>query len=234
MFFHKLREKFKGIKLVYILIALAFSLILFSQIKFNIRIKKDAADEFIDILIHCFGIIKIYLQIPQMIFEVKNFIPFVTLKYKYNRRKRAKKIIISHKRFNIRQLILTMSQLFNQIKRFNVFFRWLLQKVKVLKFKFNLSFGLDDPELMGIATGAIWTAMHFIMSQISRLMDFSNSTTHLNFQPDFINNEPVKIEFEGIFQLRAGYIIITSLVFLIIWVISKKSLKKTKGATNYG
>jgi len=222
--------------LIYIIIALAFSLFFFSPVKIHIKIKKSNNDEHAELMFNYLNLVKVYLLIPEMVFQIKNFTPFLSLKFKLSPiSKKSKKAILSHRRINFKQVKYFIELLEHQVKKFNRSFHWLLKRVKILKFHLYLSFGRDNPEIVAIAVGTLWSAIHLIMSKMSYIVDFSKAKINISITPDFINNESLKLQLEGIFQIKLGHIIIVSLVLPLLWIFSKKShIKNTEGAANYG
>ena len=222
--------------MVFIIIALAFSLFFLSPVKIYIKINKNYYTGQAELILNYLNLLKINLLIPEMIFQIKNFTPFLTIKFKFSPKSRkSKKVVLSHRRLDLIKLKNFLELLVHNLKRFNRSSHWLLKRVKILKLELHLKFGRDNPEMVAITAGTLWVVIHLIMSRLSYMMDFSEAKINVKIIPYFIDSESLKLRLEGIFQIKLCHIIIASLFLPFIWISSKKSsIKSTEGAAHYG
>jgi hypothetical protein len=179
------------------------------------------------------GIVKLDLQIPQMKLDIKNLVPFATLRLNFPAKK--EKVVVSPLRMRIRLFIHFLLSAYLQIKRFDKAVRLFLKTVKVRKVYLTVKFGNEDPAAGGVMAGGLWGFIYFVLSLMSHFLDAGGAAIRVDVHPEFLKAEPVQMEFKGIFQFRVGHIIIASIAVLLLWAFSKKRYrKKLEGATSYG
>lgn len=224
--------------MIYILFALIFSLFIFSPVKFYLLFNKDDSDEHIEISIVYLKIIKINFKIPEMIFYIRNFIPFVAFEVnlssnKLNKYKNKKNVILPLK-LKMAMLVNFIKELFQQIKRFKYAARLFLRTVKLINIHIDIKFGMENPAISGIIAGGIWSFIYFVLSMMSYYLDFKKTSASIKVITDYEKSKSIQILFTGIFEVRIAHIIIAGLFFSAIWMFSRRSNIKLRRAKEYG
>lgn len=86
-------------------------------------------------------------------------------------------------------------------------------KIKCNFLQTNLKFGFNNPAYTGINYGVLTAIINFILTQISKGI-WIIEDSEINILPDF-NNKVFKLNFEGIFTLYLGNIILTGIKIII-------------------
>lgn len=225
--------------MIYIIIALTFSLFVLSPVKFNLYFYKKGSDEHMEISVVYLRVIKVDVKVPEMSFDIKNMIPFMTFKVNLSNRrikkvKKTEKVVFSPLRFRIGMALNFIKRLFAQIKRFKPVIRVFLKTIKINKFDIGIKFGVKDPAIAGIIAGGIWSFIYFILSVMSYYFDFERVSSDITVFPLLLKTEPAQIVFKGIIQVRVGHIIITGLFIPVMWLISRRSYFNARRAKEYG
>jgi len=225
--------------LIYIILALTFSLFILSPVKFNLFFYKKGPDEHLEISIIYLRVIKLDVNVPEMTFDIKNMIPFMTFKVNLSNRKIKKlntseKVVISPLRVRIGIAINFIKRLFSQVKRFRHAIRIFLKTIKINSIDIDIRFGAEDPAIAGIVAGGIWSFIYFILSMMSYYFDFEAISGEVTVLPVFLKTESVQIVFKGIIRVRVGHIITAGLFIPVIWLVSQRSYINARRAKEYG
>ncbi|HHY41278.1 MAG TPA: DUF2953 domain-containing protein [Thermoanaerobacterales bacterium] len=227
--------------MIQLLIILAFSLVFFLPVKFHIMLFKKARDEHIKLEISLCSLSKIVLEIPEMKFTIRSFIPLLSFRYKMQSKKKGKiksrKVVISPLRDRFKVIINILKFCITYLKTFKKLINILLNKVNVTYLNIDIAFGSENPALTGFFAGYIWSAIYQILGFLSMHANFAKADVKTNVRPNFLEPESFQIDVNCIFHLRVGYIIIASLIIAWYWLLfnirlKQKAIKKTsKGAT---
>jgi len=225
--------------LVYIIFALIFSLFILSTVKLNLFFYKKGSDEHLEISIIYLRIIELNLKVPDMTFDIKNMIPFMTFRVNLSNRRIKKmntseKVVISPLRVRIGIAMNFIKRLFMQVKRFRQSIRVFLKTIKIDSMDMDIRFGAENPAISGIIAGAIWSFIYFILSMVSYYFDFEARSGKVMVLPVFLTTESAQITFKGIIRVRVGHIIIAGLFIPVIWLASQKSYINARRAKEYG
>lgn len=226
--------------MVYIIIfALIFSLFILSVVKFNLFFYKRDSDEHLEISIVYLRIIELKLKVPEMTFDIKNMVPFMTFRVNLSNRRikkinKSEKVVISPLRVRIGIAMNFIKRLFTQVKRFRLAIKVFLKTIKIDSLDIDIRFGTKDPAISGIIAGGIWSFIYFVLSMMSYYFDFEAISGKVMVLPDFLKTESAQITFKGIIRVRVGHIIIAGLFIPVIWLVSKRSYINARGAKEYG
>lgn len=226
--------------MIYILLPLAFSLFLLSSVEIGLYFNKKGRDEHFTLSIVYLKVIKINIKFPEMIFDVKNMIPFMTFKVnlsdinKMKTRKLSKKMVVSPVRVPLSHIWNFTKSLLQGSKRFKTVVKMLTKTIRIVKFNLKISFTSENPVFACITAGMMWSFTYIILSFVSHYFNFKGSERNIDIRPFFLHKESLQIIFEGIIQIRVGHIIIAGIVIPFIWFISQKGYFKTRRAKQYG
>jgi hypothetical protein len=195
---------------------------------------KDDSDEHIEISIVYLKIIKMNFKIPEMIFYIRNFIPFVAFEVNLSKNKLNKKNVVLPLKLRLAMLANFIKELFQQIKRFKYAAKLFLRTVKLINIRIDIKFGMEDPAISGIIAGGIWGFIYFVLSMMSYYLDFKKSSASIKVITDYKRSKSIQILFTGIFEARIAHIIIAGLFFSAIWMFSRRSNIKLRRAKEYG
>ena len=101
-------------------------------------------------------------------------------------------------------LIERMRQVYRIAKRFRLFF---LLSHNCSFFLWKTSFGLKNPAYTGMVTGLLWSVKSSMIATIQNHSEFKKLPI-IDVKANFNHQEPIKIEFKGIFNFRLGKIIL--------------------------
>jgi len=193
---------------------------------------KQAYNEYIKLEINFFNLSKIYIEIPEMIFTIKNQIPLLCFEYKLNGKnnkisKSSKAVILS-----LRDWFIKLNDIINtfikQINFFKKLFRILINKIKITYLNIDVTFGSENAALTGFLAGQIWSLIYQGLSLFSLYFSFENAKIKTNVRPDFLKNKHIQININCIFQLRVGHIIIASFIVTWYWLLFNIRLKMSR------
>ena len=200
--------------MIYWFILLAFSLFFLLPVRFNFTFQKRSSDERIKLEVNLF-LAKISLEIPEMRFTVKSFVPVASFKYKVSSKNtpasKPKKFVVSPLRDNFKKIIDSIRFMFIHLSTF----KKLLKRVKLTCLDIYISFGNKNPALTGFVAGYIWGLIFQILGLLSSYLTLDGADLKVNILPEFVNAEPFQIKVNCIFHIRVGHIIIAS--FVLAW-----------------
>lgn len=108
--------------------------------------------------------------------------------------------------------ILDFSRTFLQI---NI---WLIKHIKCTRFIWKTKLGVGDAAATGIGSGLLWSIKGFLLGLLKRTVDWEDCKVEIDVIPIF-NGKAMKTEFDCIFYLRTGYIIIACVRLLVLCII---------------
>lgn len=106
---------------------------------------------------------------------------------------------------------------------------WLVQHIKCHHFCWKTRFSLGDAAATGIGSGLLWSLKGYLLSLFQRTVDAKECDPEILVTPVF-NGETMTTEFNCIFNLRTGYIIIAGLRLLVLAIMFNLVLKGAKAA----
>lgn len=103
---------------------------------------------------------------------------------------------------------------------------WLFEHIKFNRFIWKTKLGFGDAAATGIGGGILWGIKGFIFSLLQKNYS-QNCRTEISVIPVF-DGERISTEFDCIFNLPIGYIIIASMRLLLLWITFNLSSKGAK------
>lgn len=97
---------------------------------------------------------------------------------------------------------------------------WLIEHIKCTRFIWKTRLGIGDAAATGIGGGLLWGIKGFLLSILKRTVDSEACMTEIDVTPVF-NSEAIRTEFDCIFSLRTGYIIIACFRLLLLGIMYK-------------
>jgi len=168
-----------------------------------------------------FFITKMLVEIPKMKFTIKNFIPVLNFEYKIGSKNvnklKSEKAIISPVRNNFYMIIDSTKFLFKYFKSFKKLVNISLNKIKLIYFNIDITFGHENPAVTGVLVGHMWSIIFQSLGLLSFYFDIKGADINARVRPDFFEYKPIQMEINCIFHIRVGHIIIAS--FLIAWYL---------------
>jgi len=161
--------KMNGFMWIISIILLLIFFILISNIKIQIKLKKEDKDDRIEVdgwilyrLIH------IKKRIPIIVFDSPN----EGIKYKshsnFNNQSEIKKNRITHRK--IKKWKVQFTDLIEEIHDLSEAFKGFLRKVHILKLQWNTRIGLEEAALTGVSAGVIWGVKGTLIGLASKYM----------------------------------------------------------------
>lgn len=192
-------------------------LIIFSKVKINLLVNKQAKNDFIEVkILLFFGLIKYQKRIPLIIFEsldegIKyqsetNISGMGDTKTKIDRITEEKYKKWS---FEFEKILKHIKDLYAIIKKF-------LRHVQLEIKQWETQIGTGDAMSTAIIVGVAWELKGIFLGLSSKYM-LLNENPNLIVKPDF-NNQVLNSRFECIFSFRVGYFIVTGIRLLIKYI----------------
>lgn len=101
---------------------------------------------------------------------------------------------------------------------------WLIEHIKCTRFIWKTKLGLGDAAATGIGGGVLWGIKGLLLSILKKSVDWKKCKTEIDVTPVF-DREALATQFDCIFSLRTGYIIIACCRLLILAIMFKLVLK---------
>ncbi|NLK01149.1 MAG: DUF2953 domain-containing protein [Clostridia bacterium] len=106
---------------------------------------------------------------------------------------------------------------------------WLYRHIICKKFVWVSRFGLGDASYTGLGVGLIWTVKGWTFNNLVRnVRTVFVDTPKIDVQPNY-QREEIETQFDCIFTLAMGHIIIAALRFVSLAAVSSFALKGVKG-----
>lgn len=92
---------------------------------------------------------------------------------------------------------------------------WLIEHIKCTRFIWKTSLGIGDAAATGIGGGFLWAVKGILLCIMKKTVSGENCKIEIDVTPVF-DRETIKTEFDCIFHLRTGYIIIACIRLFVL------------------
>ena len=101
---------------------------------------------------------------------------------------------------------------------------WLIEHINCTRFIWRTKLGFGDAAVTGLGGGLLWSLKGFLLSLLMRAVNSETCKAEIMVTPVF-DRETIGTEFDCIFNLRMGYIIIASIRLLVLGIMFNLVLK---------